>query len=111
MANVPYHEEVIKFSQLLLDQLNDSYGIACEHQHSNCVLLAHKKFLIDNQWHTWIDYQKFNQLITDYYQSNGSKTFSSLDYIDLTPKWAVFGSNERGFDPDETRFRKYNKNK
>jgi len=26
-----------------------------------------------------------------------------------TPSWAVFGSNERGFDPVETRFHRKNK--
>jgi tRNA wybutosine-synthesizing protein 1 len=32
--------------------------------------------------------------------------FSSLDYIEKTPDWAVFGSEERGFDPQELRFKK-----
>lgn len=113
MANVPFHEEVINFSTELLKLLNvnSDYGIACEHQHSNCVLIAHKKFLINNRWHTWIDYKKFNQLITDYYESNGTKTFSSLDYIEPTPEWAAYGSQERGFDPNDTRVYRNRKNK
>ena len=121
--NVPYHEEVVKFGQDLLDRVNqidrqnkvaksgsnaetieDLYGFACEHEHSNCILLAHKKFNINNQWNTWIDYERFYQLITKYYQTG--ETFSSLDYVCPTPHWAVYGAQERGFNPNDTRFRK-----
>ncbi len=42
MDNVPWHEEVLGFVQKLADKLDD-YEIACEHEHSNCVLLAHRK--------------------------------------------------------------------
>ncbi|KAL1260598.1 hypothetical protein QQF64_008425, partial [Cirrhinus molitorella] len=42
MANVPWHEEVIYFVQQLANLLPD-YEIACEHEHSNCLLLAHHK--------------------------------------------------------------------
>lgn len=42
MANVPWHEEVVRFVQELADLIPD-YGIACEHEHSNCLLIAHKK--------------------------------------------------------------------
>ena len=57
MANIPWHEEVIHvyyhmdmyyniqvlaFVQQLADMLPD-YEMACEHEHSNCVLIAHKK--------------------------------------------------------------------
>lgn len=31
-------------------------------------------------------------------------TFGSSDYMVKTPSWAVIGSDERGFDPQETRF-------
>ncbi|XP_054168158.1 S-adenosyl-L-methionine-dependent tRNA 4-demethylwyosine synthase TYW1-like [Oppia nitens] len=117
MANVPFHEEVLNFSYDLLKHLNDKsdlkvkYGMACEHNHSNCVLIANTKFLINNRWHTWIDYNAFDRLIQEYYESNGTKTFSSLDYIEMTPDWAVIGSQERGFDPNDTRFYRNRKNK
>ena len=39
MKNVPWHEQVIEFCASLADQL-EHYSIACEHEHSNCVLLA-----------------------------------------------------------------------
>lgn len=42
MANVPWHEEVIHFVRDLVDLIPD-YEIACEHEHSNCLLIAHKR--------------------------------------------------------------------
>ncbi|XP_067394027.1 S-adenosyl-L-methionine-dependent tRNA 4-demethylwyosine synthase TYW1-like isoform X2 [Emydura macquarii macquarii] len=44
MANVPWHEEVVHFVRELTDLIPD-YDIACEHEHSNCLLIAHKKNL------------------------------------------------------------------
>ena len=114
MSNVPFHDEVVKFCTQLCAAIeaqnknnNDScnnieYGLACEHEHSLCVLLARKdKFFINNRWHTWIDYEKFHDLV-----ASGREEFGSEDYVAPTPSWAVFGSTEAGFDPQETRFRK-----
>ena len=42
MANVPWHEEVVGFVEQFADLLPD-YELASEHEHSNCLLLAHKK--------------------------------------------------------------------
>ena len=42
MANVPWHEEVVRFVCELVNLIPD-YEIACEHEHSNCLLIAHKK--------------------------------------------------------------------
>ena len=42
MKNIPWHHEVIGFVQQVVDLLPD-YEIAAEHEHSNCVLVAHKK--------------------------------------------------------------------
>ncbi|XP_022329631.2 S-adenosyl-L-methionine-dependent tRNA 4-demethylwyosine synthase TYW1-like [Crassostrea virginica] len=107
MENVPWHTEVVNFVQELVDRLDGNYEIAAEHEHSNCVLVANKKFFIDGKWWTWIDYQKFHSLIKQYRESDGKKTFSSDDYMAQTPDWAVFGAEERGFDPKEVRhFRK-----
>ncbi|XP_034276880.1 S-adenosyl-L-methionine-dependent tRNA 4-demethylwyosine synthase TYW1-like isoform X2 [Pantherophis guttatus] len=110
MANVPWHEEVKRFVQELADLLPD-YEIASEHEHSNCLLIAHKKFKIEGKWHTWIDYDRFQELVHEYEQSGGIKTFTSADYVALTPPWAVFGAQERGFDPTDTRFQRKNKTK
>lgn len=57
---------------------------------------------MNGEWHTWIDYQKFHRLVKEYKESG--KTFSATDYMAKTPNWAVFGADERGFDPNETRF-------
>ncbi|XP_012584723.1 PREDICTED: S-adenosyl-L-methionine-dependent tRNA 4-demethylwyosine synthase isoform X1 [Condylura cristata] len=110
MANVPWHEEVVRFVHELVDLIPD-YEIACEHEHSNCLLIAHKKFKIDREWWTWIDYHRFQKLIQDYEDSGGSKTFSAKDYMAKTPAWALFGANERGFDPKDTRYQRKSKSK
>ncbi|XP_075761218.1 S-adenosyl-L-methionine-dependent tRNA 4-demethylwyosine synthase TYW1 [Pelodiscus sinensis] len=110
MANVPWHEEVVRFVQELTDLIPD-YDIACEHEHSNCLLIAHKKFKINGEWSTWIDYDRFHELVQEYENSRGSKTFTAADYVAKTPSWAVFGSKERGFDPLDTRFQRKNKAK
>ena len=65
--------------------------------------MAKSKFKIDNQWHTWIDYDKFHDLIAS------EKEFSSMDYIAPTPSWAIFGDSNKGFDPSEVRFRRKQK--
>uniref|UniRef100_T1J2J5 S-adenosyl-L-methionine-dependent tRNA 4-demethylwyosine synthase TYW1 n=1 Tax=Strigamia maritima TaxID=126957 RepID=T1J2J5_STRMM len=109
MENVPWHEEVVEFGKKLINLLPE-YGLACEHAHSNCILMANKKFQINGEWHTWIDYDKFHELIKDPAIISGEKTFNSLNYVAQTPYWAVYGSDKQGFDPDETRwYRKNNK--
>jgi len=99
MTNVPYHEEVKGWVQKLVEFL-PGYAISCEHEHSCCFLISNKnKFLIDGVWNTWIDYEKFHELIKK------GVSFTSLDYRAITPEWAVFGSTARGFDPVEKRFK------
>lgn len=111
MKNVPWHEEVISFVSKLTDNyLSGDYEIASEHEHSNCVLVAHKKFKVDGKWMTWIDYEKFHQLMSKYNASEGKETFSSMEYMAELPEWAVYGCKERGFDPDEKRFYRKAKN-
>ncbi|MGH0176861.1 UNVERIFIED_CONTAM: hypothetical protein FKN15_006137 [Acipenser sinensis] len=110
MANVPWHEEVIHFVQQLADQLPD-YEIASEHEHSNCLLIAHKKFKVDGEWRTWIDYERFQELMKEYEESGGARVFSAADYMARTPQWALFGAKGRGFDPADTRFHRKNKSK
>ncbi|KAH3891076.1 hypothetical protein DPMN_015165 [Dreissena polymorpha] len=110
MSNVPWHEEVVKFVQEFANELPD-YEIAAEHEHSNCILLAHKKFKINNEWWTWIDYPKFHTLVARYTGSGGQMTFTAEDYMAKTPNWAVFGATEQGFDPKETRYFRKNAKK
>ncbi|XP_077467675.1 S-adenosyl-L-methionine-dependent tRNA 4-demethylwyosine synthase TYW1 [Stigmatopora argus] len=110
MANVPWHQEVVAFVQQLVDMLPD-YQIACEHEHSNCLLIAHNKFKVDGEWHTWIDYERFQDLSRAHHESGGLHVFSSSDYMAPTPHWALFGARQQGFDPVETRFQRRNKGK
>lgn len=51
-------QEVVRFCTELCAVSNalvgsEVYAAACEHAHSVCVLLAHRKFLRDGHWHTW----------------------------------------------------------
>eukprot|EP00658_Telonema_sp_P-2_P078762 TRINITY_DN7457_c0_g1_i1.p1 TRINITY_DN7457_c0_g1~~TRINITY_DN7457_c0_g1_i1.p1 ORF type:complete len:154 (+),score=29.81 TRINITY_DN7457_c0_g1_i1:95-556(+) len=77
------------------------YEIACEHEHSCCMLIARKQFKINGIWHTWIDYQKFYELY-----ETGRTDFTSLEYAAPTPAWATFNSEQRGFDPREQRYKR-----
>uniref|UniRef100_A0A8C3BKC2 S-adenosyl-L-methionine-dependent tRNA 4-demethylwyosine synthase TYW1 n=1 Tax=Cairina moschata TaxID=8855 RepID=A0A8C3BKC2_CAIMO len=110
MANVPWHEEVVRFVQELVEFIPD-YEIACEHEHSNCLLIAHKKFKVDGEWCTWINYERFQELVREHERSGGSKTFTAADYTARTPRWALFGSSQRGFDPLDVRYQRKSKAK
>jgi len=106
MENVPWHEEVVKFVSSLVSRL-PGYEISSEHEHSNCILVSNKKFFMDGVWHTWIDYDKFHELVAKYHETG--ETFASEDYMAPTPHWAVFGATEQGFDPKETRWKRKGK--
>jgi len=47
MNNVPWHEEVVGFVKEFTKELPD-YEIASEHEHSNCILVAHKR--VSTEW-------------------------------------------------------------
>ncbi|KAF5747111.1 S-adenosyl-L-methionine-dependent tRNA 4-demethylwyosine synthase [Tripterygium wilfordii] len=101
MENVPWHTDVKAFSEALAIKSEGEYEVACEHVHSCCVLLAKtEKFKVNGQWFTWIDYDKFHDLVAS------GKTFNSNDYMAATPPWAVYGAEAGGFDPDQSRYRK-----
>lgn len=101
MENVPWHSDVKAFSEALALRTQGEYEVACEHVHSCCVLLAKtEKFKFNGQWFTWIDYEKFHDLVAS------GKPFSSVDYMAATPSWAVYGAEEGGFDPGQSRYRK-----
>merc|ERR1712127_665190 len=86
---------------MLQEHVSSEYDFACEHKHSNCVLLAHIKFKIEGEWHTFIDYERFHACM-DKYNKTGEK-FDSMDYMEKTPAWAVYGAQEGGFDPVEVK--------
>ncbi len=112
MQNVPWHREVCDYGEAIAARLQErgrsvAYSIATEHEHSCCILLAREdKFKPQGIWHTWIDYPKFDELIQRYYDSAGTVSFNSIDYMLPTPEWALYKSTERGFDPKEQRWRR-----
>ncbi len=130
MTNTPWHHEVVALTQNLQKELaklraaageNDDdnngnkvpeYGLACEHKHSCSVLLARvDQFAVDDpvsgrrKWRTWIDYDKFHRLAARNAE-DPTFTFGVEDYVEDTPSWALFGAEEEGFDPTDTRHRK-----
>lgn len=64
------------------------------------------QFKINGVWHTWINYDKFHELVTKF--DDSGELFTAKDYLAPTPSWAVIGSQEQGFDPEETRWHRKN---
>ena len=100
MQNVPFYEEVCAFVEALeaaLKRRGLDYGIAAEHAHSCCVLLAEReRFEKEDGWHTLIDYERFFACL------ESGKEFGPVDYIgEKTPEWALWGHG--GFDPRDER--------
>lgn len=79
IENMPLHEDVVEFSKKLAKYLPE-YDLVSEHIPSRVVLLAKKKFKINNEWFTWIDFKKFNSLVLS------GKEFKTKDYLIKTPK-------------------------
>ncbi|KAK0620268.1 wyosine base formation [Immersiella caudata] len=102
MANVPFYQEVCDFVTALDAELNRrglGYGIAAEHAHSCCILLASERFRVDGKWHTIINYDKFFQLLEE---KGPDGDFMPEDYMGpATPEWATWGNG--GFDPRDQR--------
>lgn len=123
MSNTPWHHEVVALVQQLKEEIdklrNDGrpnpppeYDLACEHRHSCSVLLARVDQFTDTdpetgrrRWKTWINYDRFHELAARH-AKDPSFSFGIEDYIEVTPQWALFGAEEEGFDPAETRHRK-----
>lgn len=102
MANVPFYHEVCDFVTALeaaLRRRGLAYGLAAEHAHSCCVLLASERFRVDGRWHTRIDYDRFFELLDE---KGPHGDFSPEDYMGPeTPEWATWGNG--GFDPRDQR--------
>ncbi|KAI0171761.1 radical SAM superfamily-domain-containing protein [Hypoxylon sp. FL1284] len=102
MANVPFYAEVTAFVEALARRLRErglGYGIAAEHAHSCCVLIASDRFKVDGKWHTAIDYTRFFELLEE---RGPDGEWSPEDYMGPeTPEWATWGNG--GFDPRDTR--------
>ncbi|GAP82561.1 putative wyosine base formation [Rosellinia necatrix] len=102
MANVPFYAEVTEFVTALDRKLKErglDYGIAAEHAHSCCVLIASGRFRVDGKWHTRIDYQRFFELLEE---RGADGDWKPEDYMGPeTPEWATWGNG--GFDPRDER--------
>ncbi|KXJ92262.1 radical SAM superfamily-domain-containing protein [Microdochium bolleyi] len=102
MANVPFYNEVTDFVEALTAKLQErglGYGIAAEHAHSCCVLIASDRFNVDGKWHTRIDYQRFFELLEE---RGADGDWTPEDYMgEATPEWATWGNG--GFDPRDER--------
>lgn len=102
MSNVPYYWEVCDFVRALEKKLKEkglNYGIAAEHAHSCCILLASDRFYVDGKWHTHIDYDKFFELLEE---RGADGDWTPEDYMGPpTPEWALWGNG--GFDPRDDR--------
>ncbi|KAG6046761.1 hypothetical protein E4U39_001038 [Claviceps sp. Clav50 group G5] len=102
MSNVPFYWEVCDFVKALEKRLKAKglkYGIAAEHAHSCCILLASERFLVDGKWHTHIDYTRFFELLEE---RGPDGDWMPEDYMgEPTPEWALWGNG--GFDPRDDR--------
>ncbi|KAG6039819.1 hypothetical protein E4U41_002065 [Claviceps citrina] len=102
MSNVPFYWEVCEFVKALEKRLKDKglgYGIAAEHAHSCCILLASERFLVNGRWHTHIDYARFFELLEE---RGPDGDWTPEDYMgEPTPEWALWGNG--GFDPRDDR--------
>ncbi|MDI1486482.1 MAG: Fe-S oxidoreductase [Ramalina farinacea] len=99
MQNVPFYHEIQTFVEALneaLERRGLEYGIAAEHAHSCCALIASRRFFVEGKWHTLIGYEKFFACL------ESGQEFSPEDYMgDPTPEWATWGKG--GFDPRDER--------
>ncbi|KAJ5712423.1 hypothetical protein N7493_008891 [Penicillium malachiteum] len=102
MQNVPFYEEIATFVVALnaeLERRGLGYGIAAEHAHSCCVLLASNRFHVNGKWHTRIDYERFFQLLEK--EKADGTSFTPEDYMRETEEWALWGNG--GFNPEDER--------
>ncbi len=82
--NMPLHEEIVEYSKELVKHLPE-YEIVSEHIPSRVVMFAKKKFKIGGVWHTWIDFEKWHELV------NSGNEFTSLDFMKRTPQTGISG--------------------
>lgn len=82
------YEEVCAFVLALtaaLEKRGLNYGIAAEHAHSCCILIASDRFKKEGKWHTRIDYAKFFERL------ESGEPFTPEDYMGPeTPVWATW---------------------
>ena len=88
---MPFHLEVLEFAKEILEFLPD-YELVMEQIPSRVVLLVKKDFKINGKWNTWIDFEKWHELV------NSGKEFTSKDFLKETPESSlgISGKNTYG---------------
>ncbi|CAD2222008.1 hypothetical protein AGDE_05659 [Angomonas deanei] len=101
IKNVPKWEDMKAYAERLCKVILDgeTYSVASVHEHSGCVLLAHKRFIIGGIVHTWINYDKFDAHV----EGGTLSSMTPEDYLLPTPPWALPSSPSEGFDPTQER--------
>ncbi|HLC81872.1 MAG TPA: 4-demethylwyosine synthase TYW1 [Candidatus Nanoarchaeia archaeon] len=94
--NMPLHEEIVSFSKALSKHL-DHYSIVSEHIPSRVVMFAQKKYFINGEWRTWIDFPKYHELV------NSGQEFSAMDYSIRTPQAGLSGKGTLDGMPEQVR--------
>ncbi|KAL9059047.1 MAG: hypothetical protein Q9162_001435 [Coniocarpon cinnabarinum] len=110
MQNVPFYEEVVQFVEALERACKErglDYGIAAEHAHSCCILMADRRFWKEGTWWTGIDYERFFALLESGEGVDGMEGVRPEEYMARTPEWALWGNG--GFDPRDERVKKKGK--
>jgi tRNA wybutosine-synthesizing protein 1 len=82
--SMPWHEEIVEFAKEIIKYLPE-YEIVSEHVPSRVVLCARKEFKKNDKWYTWIDFDKWHQLI------NSGKDFDKYDFLKETPQIGLSG--------------------
>lgn len=102
IKNVPSWDRMKGFAASLCSTIVDgnSYVIASIHEHSGCILLAHHRFVINGRVHTWIDFEKFHDIMKDPVKA---AEMMPEDYLLPTPEWALPDAIGEGFDPAQER--------
>lgn len=83
---MPDHNEVISFANEIIPFL-DNYELVSEHKPSRVILLVKKDFKIDGKWKTWIDFNKFFDVVK-------KDNFDKHEYSKITPPNLIGFSDE-----------------
>lgn len=102
MKNVPSWERMKEFANKLSAVMGPCYLLSCVHEHSGCVLLAKNIFFVNSQLHSWIDFPKYHQLVSQ--EENKKDSPLPEEYWLPTPEWALSDAELEGFDPKQERY-------
>ncbi|KAI9884954.1 MAG: serine/threonine protein kinase [Watsoniomyces obsoletus] len=80
----------------------EGYGIAAEHAHSCCILLASNRFLIKGKWHTRINYDRFFDLL-ETENENGTRKKSNENGVDYENEEDECGRTSVGAEKEEMK--------